>query len=122
GGSYLDRREFSFADQYAHRGRRFILQALHFAGTRLLYRLPFLDLALANRVFSLPRPWLRDSRLYRAMLLRDHPEYFDSIPWEKTGLPISAPAWREFARRNAERIRRRLPGAAPRRGYADYAN
>lgn len=122
GGSYLERKEFPFEEQYLHRGRRFILQALHFAGTRLVYRLPFLDLALANAVFSLPRSWLRNSRLYRAMLLRDYPEYYASIPWEKTGLPISAPPWREFARRNAERIRRRLPWAAPRRGYTDYAN
>ncbi len=122
GGSYLERGEFSFVDQYLHRGRRFILQALHFAGTRMLYRMPFFDLALANKVLSLPRPWLKHSRLYRAMLMREFPGYFATIPWEKTGLPISASPWREFAHRQAARIRRRLPGAATGNGYVDYAN
>lgn len=123
GGSYLDRKGFSLTGQYRHRGRRFILQALHYGGTRLIYRTPFLDLELAGMTLSLPREWLRGSRLYNAALLREFPEYFRDIPWERTGLPISSPPWRLALRRGtmrAQRLLQRASGRGPSPGYADY--
>lgn len=120
GGSYLDRTNFSFRDQYRHRGRRLILQALHFAGTRLLYRTPFLDLELARLVFALPEEWLRGSRLYNKALLREFPEYFRDIPWEKTGLPPGAPKWRILTRRVVRRLRKTLGKTHAVAGYTNY--
>jgi asparagine synthase (glutamine-hydrolysing) len=121
GGSYLDR---GFLRHYLGRGRRFILQALHYGGTSLAYRLPFMDAELLRYALALPRAWLRDSRIYRAMLLREFPGYFRAIPWENTGLPISASRTRErFTRawRGVARRVRRAFGRAP-AGYADYAD
>lgn len=119
GGSYLEGEGFPFLERYLNRGRRFILQALHYGGTTLVYRLPFLDLPLLEYALSLPRSWLSRSRIYRAMLLREFPQYYRSIAWEKTGLPISASHVRE---RSLAALRRlgRLFGLR-RKGYTDYA-
>ena len=108
-----------FMTRYVDRGRRFILQALHHSGTSLVYRLPFLDTLLMAKTLSLPDAWLRDSRIYRAMLLREFPEFFDSLPWEKTGLPISASRWRERWAVKMRGLRRRLKIGND--GYTDYS-
>jgi asparagine synthase (glutamine-hydrolysing) len=124
GGSYLEGKGFPFLERYRNRGRRFILQSLHHGGHLLHYRMPFLDLDLM-KALAVPRDWIRSSSLYRSMLLKEFPEYFSDIPWEKTGLPISAPKWREDLDRFAKRVRRRTaralgigPGMGP--FYANY--
>ena len=108
----------NFAARYLNRGRRFVLQSLHYGGTDLIYRLPFMDFTLLQFSLSLPRAWLKNSRVYRAMLLREFPEYFQTIPWEKTGLPVSSAAWREKLAVKMRGLRRRLGIGAD--GYADY--
>ena len=119
GGSYLEGEGFPFLERYLNRGRRFILQALHYGGTRVIYRLPFLDLSLLKYTLSLPRSWLSRSRIYRAMLLQEFPEYYRSIAWEKTGLPISTSWGRERLAAWVRRIHRLL--GRRRTGYTDYA-
>ncbi len=118
GGSYLEGNGSPFLVRYLHRGRRFILQALHYGGDGVIFRLPFLDVPLLTKVLALPRHWLRGSRIYRAMLLREFPEFFRTLPWEKTGLPISAPAWRETLALKMRALRRRLRIGSD--GYQDY--
>jgi hypothetical protein len=123
GGFYLEGSGFPFLTRYLQQGRRLTLQSFHHGGTSLLHRFPFLDLPLLEKALALSRTWLRGSRIYRAMLLREFPELFASIPWEKTDLPISAPAWREkwsLGLRKAQMAAARL-GLAPRNGAGPAA-
>jgi asparagine synthase (glutamine-hydrolysing) len=101
-------------------------------------RLPFLDNALQEFLFSIPLPARRDPRfgredaLYKEMLLRTFPAYYQTIPYQKTGIPISWPdpgAWVSNAVCGMRRIRNRVEkelkqrsGVAHSRrtGYQDY--
>lgn len=126
GGSYLDDPRWTLWEKYLHRGRRFILSALQHGGTKVRFRMPFLDLRLMDTVSALPENMLRDSRVYRQVLLKHWPAYFMSIPWQQTGLPLSLNPRRERMRARAGRIFRRawrlLTGKSRRHaGYADYA-
>jgi len=81
--------------QVEARGRRFIN-----AGTLRMrlgteVRLPFLDADFMPFVMALPENWRAKSRLYRRMVTRLHPRYFEKIAWEKTGVPVGAPVWQE---------------------------
>lgn len=124
GGSYLAGPGFPFLTRYMHRGRRFILQALHHSGTSLHFRLPFMDLAFLDLILRLPREWLIGSKFYRAMLLHEFPDYFQNLPWEKTGLPISASTKQEklygFKNRVLNKGRHLLGLSIP--SYTDYPN
>jgi asparagine synthase (glutamine-hydrolysing) len=119
GGSYLDGPGLPFLERYRHRGRRFILQALHNGGTAAVYRMPFLDLELM-RALAVPRSWLLHSAIYREMLLQDFPEYFVALPWERTGVPISASPGRERRSLLLRRARRRLGNRSLSPSYAEY--
>ena len=50
---------------------------------------PFFDNDLIEYIYSLPQEWRVNSNIYKAMLLKYFPKFFNNIPWQKTGLPIS---------------------------------
>jgi len=77
---------------------------------------------------AIPEYLRRGSYIYRKMLLREFPEFFKDIPWQKTGTPISWP--RSLARQGRtfaevkDEFRQRASwfgfcNPAP-RGFADY--
>ncbi len=89
GGGYLDDNRWTLWEKFLHLGRRQLLPGLHHAGTRIRFRLPFLDLKLIDAIASLPEAQLRDGRVYRHMLLKRWPEYFHRIPCQRTGRPLA---------------------------------
>jgi asparagine synthase (glutamine-hydrolysing) len=50
--------------------------------------MPFFDNRLIELAYSLPDALRFGSRIYRKMLLGRFPDYYKSIPWQKTGVPI----------------------------------
>lgn len=84
-----------------------------YGGTKLLissieYRKPFMDNNLMEFAYSLPDELRYRGKIYNKMLLRSFPEYFDKIPWQKTGVPISRPEWALKATRLSGRARNLL--------------
>jgi len=67
------------------------------------YRLPFLDNQLQEFLFGLPLEIKQNNNLYRQMLLKTFPTYFQNIPWAKTGKPIS---WTKWAVRSAKLLQK----------------
>lgn len=72
-----------------NRGRRFILMGTISAQTKLENRKPFFDNDLIEFVYSLPNEIRLNSYIYNKMLLKFFPAPFKTIPWQKTGMPIS---------------------------------
>lgn len=89
GGSYIDNKEGSSLNKYQHRGRRFISMGTKLGDVYIHSRKPFFDNQLINLTVSIPESMRANSYIYNKMLLHTYPEFFQSIPWQKTGLPIS---------------------------------
>ncbi len=113
-----------------NRVRRFTYE-----GTRVFLplteqRKPFFDNKLIEFTYSLPDELRYKSRLYNKMLLMHFPEYFRTLPWQKTGLPISTPEDIVRAVVLARRVKNRAIRELGRTGihigtkqnYTDYAN
>ena len=106
-----------------HRMRCFTLHGLRLAIARGVdYRLPFLDNQFQELLFALPTALKRNNRLYRTMLLTTFPDYFNDIPWQATGLPLTWPMWAVRTRAKLRGLRRRLGfrGQGRRTGLFDY--
>ena len=94
GGSYLSMKNQHGAnplDPYGDRGRRFIRPGFRIDESFYHVRMPFYDNTLVEFTMSLPGEMRKNARFYKKALLRTFPEYFRSIPWQKTGVPISYP-------------------------------
>jgi asparagine synthase (glutamine-hydrolysing) len=131
GGGYGSKSQM--IEKLDNRGRRFIV-----LGSRLLRddvesRFPFFDNQFLEKVIALPEGLLKDARLYRKMLIGRFPEFFRTIPWQKTGSVISWPNKREIVKHRYKDARSRLlqlPGLwrlenrnkNKSRNYADYAS
>ncbi|CCF84306.1 asparagine synthase-related protein [Nitrolancea hollandica] len=93
-------------------------------------RMPFMDNQLFCFAYSLPDSLRAKGRIYNRMLLQTFPNYFRSIPWSETGVPISWPGRLADATRFARRVKGRLTLEAARIGlslassssYTDYPN
>ena len=83
----------------------------------LEYRLPFLDNQVQEFLYSIPLQQKANNRLYRQMLLHTFPEYFNTIPYQATGFPISHSSWTVKILRRLTGLRNRTPQT-----FADYAN
>jgi len=90
GGSYISNYEFA-EYKVGNRARRFINQALIMQESWLINRRPFFDKDLTNLILSVPENLRKNSYIYNKMLLNTFPEYYNDIPWQKTGYPISYP-------------------------------
>jgi len=103
----LGKCDYYFLD---NRVRRFTLMGTVNWMTVIHDRHPFLDNDLIELVYSLPDRQRFQNRLYSRMLLRTFPAYFRTIPWQKTGVPISYP---HIVQRGIPALRRRLRALAP---------
>lgn len=83
----------------------------------LEYALPFLDNAVQEFLCDVPLACKRGNRLYRAALLSTFPDDFGTLPWQRTGRPLSWPAWAVTAARALDALRGR-PRPRP---FVDYA-
>lgn len=70
------------------------------------YRLPFLDNELQEFLFGLPLSVKQDNKLYRHMLLKTFPNFFEKIPWAKTGKPIGWSNWALKTSKALQKIKR----------------
>jgi asparagine synthase (glutamine-hydrolysing) len=93
-------------------------------------RFPFLDNRFVELALAAPGRLKANNALYRMMLLKTFPRFFEDIPWQKTGVPVSWPLPSEGRRKHfvelKDQLRHKLGwyGIAnpPSRGYADYAS
>lgn len=119
GGSYGSAPEGEMARFYT-RGRRLIATALVTGNLSYITRLPFFDNEFFDAYMSIPLAYRRHSQLYNRMLLAAFPEYYSSIPWQKTGIPISQSGtfarWRLFS----VKLYRKLTTAITGNNSADY--
>ena len=116
--SYFARLGSAHAFYVDHRMRCFSLYGL-LMGTfhGLEYRLPFMDNDFQEMLYAAPDSLKRGNRLYRKMLLGTFPQFYRSIPWQATGVPIAWPTWAGRALRAARRIGRRSNPS-----FVDYYN
>lgn len=106
-----------------NRGRRFAHAGGMILGNDYTHRFPFLDYKLIDFIYSLPYEWRLNSELYSDMLLKFFPMYFKDIPWQKTGLPISASSLRSslfYTYRRLEHKMRRVRGKSDRYCFTSY--
>ncbi|PZO83393.1 MAG: hypothetical protein DI626_09055, partial [Micavibrio aeruginosavorus] len=75
---------------YMNRVRRFTNMGTIAALPHVEQRKPFFDNDLLEYVFSIPDEYRIGNRLYRDVLLKNFPEFFVNIPWQKTGRVIAA--------------------------------
>ena len=124
GGSYAGRPEGEFVN-FLDRGRRFIASGLYLGELAYHTRLPFFDRDLINLTLAIPAGLRRNSQLYNRMLLREFPDYFTAIPWQKTGAPISRTSPFDkagiFVRKGIGKLYSVLPFLSDPRNYFDYA-
>ena len=123
GGSYGGHTDDELA-RYADRGRRFIAMGLSLDNIAIHTRIPFFDNDLMELTMSIPMKYRRGSFIYNRMLLETFPDFFRSIPWQKTGMPISAagPFWEtiRFIRRCYYKAQRKIASLPGNIGYTDY--
>lgn len=74
---------------YMNRVRRFTNMGSVNALVKIVQRKPFFDNFIVELAFSLPDEYRLGNKLYSAMLLKFFPRYFNDIPWQKNGCPIS---------------------------------
>jgi len=74
-----------------NRVRRFTNSGTILVAQLIEQRKPFFDNNVIDFVYSLPDSLRYESHIYNKMLLSAFPEYFNKIPWQKTGCPISYP-------------------------------
>ena len=78
-------------------------------------RRPFVDHQFFDFWQSLPLEH-RDGRTYRSWLSAEHSRVFVDVPWQKTGLPISASQWRLKIERGRRYAMRKLKASLERWG------
>ncbi len=110
--------------------RRIIAANLRYRRTFVENREPFYDTNLVEFIYALPDSLRYRGQIYNLALIRRFPEFFNHIPWEQRGVPIS---WPDIALRIARRwhMHRRslIRGLnrlgfkyGDRRHYTDYPN
>lgn len=111
------------------RGRRFINTGLIMMSAFLEARLPFFDKEFLSYALSIPENMRRESQIYNKMLVHGFSAYYRDIPWQKTGLPITAMKWahaflraRNVLGQGIGRVGRSMGFSLGQdhRGYADY--
>lgn len=75
---------------FTNRGRRFINMGPVNLLSESEYRIPFFDNQLVEFAYSLPDDYRFGNKVYNEMLLKFFPDYFNKIPWQKTGYPLGS--------------------------------
>ncbi len=83
--------DISHQDPYVFdtRGRRLINMGVVAANIAIEIRKPLLDNDLIEFLYALPDGYRKERKLYEKTLLYKYPEYYENIPWQWTGYPIS---------------------------------
>jgi asparagine synthase (glutamine-hydrolysing) len=92
GGSFLKKQSQHFnnyGDPYGYRGRKFIILGPKLTSNVLGVRLPFFDNKLLESILAIPEKYRKKSNIYNRSLLKVFRDFFNTIPWQKTGFPIS---------------------------------
>lgn len=113
-----------------NRSRRFIALGPKCLQVLTEQRMPYCDNDLVEFSYSLPDTLRSQARIFEKMLLKEFPEYFRWIRYQKTGVPISFPdqvvRMAAFTRKATNRLRRELKKIKVQipdnRGYTDYPN
>jgi asparagine synthase (glutamine-hydrolysing) len=84
---------FPLQDRYEDEDRRWIRPGFRLVESFYHVRSPFYDNSLIELTMSIHENVRKDSFLYKKILLHNFPDYFRSIPWQKTGVPISYPSF-----------------------------
>ena len=88
GGWYI-RKHWNVIEKITNTGRRFTCEGIRLGGSFIINRKPFFDNKLMEFIMSIPDSLRKDSYIYNKMLLRKFPKFYESIPWQMTGSPIS---------------------------------
>lgn len=106
-GQYLPLGSKSMFEMVENRGRKMVA-----TGSRLLLamgieqRKPFMDNRFIDYIATIDHRRLARSELYNQMLLKYYPEFYKSIPWQKSGLLINAtPLRKRIARMKKRRMK-----------------
>lgn len=113
-----------------NRVRRFTIGGTKLLLTEIEQRMPFLDNKLIEFAYSLPDLLRFRGYIYKKTLLKAFPSYYEKIPWQKTGVPISWPLSITNIISLAKRVNRKIIKELNRLGisiddaysYDDYPN
>lgn len=107
---------------YDNRCRRFTALGTVNAQTHVEFRLPFMDMDLMNYVYSMPDHYRKNNRIYGKILMDLFPNYYKTIPWQKTGKTIDKPMPNKFLLRVKGKFKRTLNQFGLLDNRYDYAN
>ncbi|MBN1577150.1 MAG: hypothetical protein JW913_11395 [Chitinispirillaceae bacterium] len=123
-GASYESREGLEIPKYIDRDRRFYAMGTVLASQGIIYRMPFFDNELMELTMSIPLRYRRNSFIYHQMLLLTFPRFYQSIPWQRTGIPISrnGPIDKAFlmAKKCVGRLASKFPVRLRAGGYTDY--
>lgn len=88
---------------HVSRARRFTNMGITAASLYVEQRLPFFDNELLETLMMLPEEYRSENKLYSEILKQLFPEFFTSIPWQKTGKPVGV-----YSKANNNRFLSRL--------------
>jgi len=91
GGSYANNKILSPVEVWDYRVRRFTVMGQIMREKYLQQRFPFYDNKFVEFALAIPLSLRKNSYIYKKMLLHAFPALFNTIPWQKTGFPISYP-------------------------------
>ncbi|MBD3272527.1 MAG: hypothetical protein GF384_08350, partial [Elusimicrobia bacterium] len=84
----LNKSEYYFLN---NRVRKFTYYGLKHLQSTIENRLPFFDNRLIEYLYALPDELRYQSFIYKKVLLSFFPDFFQSIPWKTTSMPITYP-------------------------------
>jgi hypothetical protein len=108
---------------FMNRGRRFINMGSINSLVQIEQRKPFFDNGVMELLFSLPDEYRLNNRLYSSMLQKFFPDFFKTIPWQKTGKPAGIVLKDPIPKRAVNKLSRiimRMKGKKTSKGYTDY--
>lgn len=130
GDSWMDQGMAGPPEYIDSRTRRFLVLGPTSVRGSIEERFPFFDNRFVELALGAPDTLKKGNALYRMMLLKTFPAFFENIPWQKTGAPITWPHPKEARGGRLAGVKETLRGklswyglaAPPSRGYADYAD
>jgi asparagine synthase (glutamine-hydrolysing) len=108
----------SLQELFENQDRRLIRPGFRFVESFCRVRMPFYDNSLVEFILSFPEKLRADSYLYNQLLLFNYPDYFRTIPWQYTGVPISYPSFVANAYSLGRRAKSKIARLANRYGIA----
>ena len=110
GGFYI-REHWNVIEKITNTGRRFTREGIRLGESFIVNREPFFDNKLMEFIMLIPESLRKNSYIYNKMLLKKFPEFYESIPWQRTSTLISGkpfPKYVEWYRRIKNKCLREL--------------